>query len=237
MPASDPYSLLVSQPLPEVHRTAPYWLARDQQWARDQVAASHLEALYALGEYSMFVLMWHALDYRAGLVGRCPRCFVALGRVADAFGQAGQVDCPDCYGTTFEGGYRARIVRPALWSDVVTDTAQTPRGEVVADSMVLETAGDFTMRHGDYVFRAGGTRYRTGELTGVWVRSGFDVPDGDKSVAGIFSRVTLEDPVASVAYRIPPSAEGVDLVLRQPASQHLAPDLAAAEDVRGPLLT
>jgi hypothetical protein len=220
----------------ETHRVAPYSLSRDQQWARDQLAVSHLEALYALGEYAMFVLLWRAADLNAGLVGRCQRCYLSRGAVAEAFEQPGQARCPDCFGTTFEGGYRAAIIRPSIWGDSAPDTTQTPRGEVRSDSMSVETTADFTLHHGDWVFRAGGTRWRALELAGSWARTGFADPRQASSVAGLIPQARLEDRVASAAYDVPPAQEALDALLRRPIEQHLPPDLSSVEVVRGPLV-
>jgi len=220
----------------EVHRTDPYWLSRDQQWARDQIAVSHREALYAHGEYAMFVLMWRAADLNAGLVGRCRRCYLSLGKVAEAFEQPSQNRCENCFGSTFEGGFRARIIRPSLWGDSSPDTARTPRGEVRSDSMSVETTDDFTLHHGDYVFRAEGTRWQALELAGSWARTGFSDPRQLTSVAGLIAQARLEDPVASVAYDIPPPNSVLGSLLRRPIEQHFPPDLSLAEVVRGPLI-
>lgn len=236
MPQPDPYAHLLATPPVETARLAPYWLTRDQQWAREQVEESHLEALYALGEYSMFVLLWHSMDFEAGLVDRCARCYLAAGRIAEAFGQGTDARCPDCFGTTFEGGYRARIIRPGIWTDASTNTSRTPRGEVVSDTMTVETTSDFVLRHGDFIFRAGGLRYQSSETDGAWVRSGFDVPDDIKAVASVMHEVKLEDDRASVAFDIPPTDDDLSVILRAPLTRHLVPDMSAYEDIRGPLV-
>jgi hypothetical protein len=223
-------------PLPEVVRTAPYQLGRDQQWAHDQLLSSHLEALYAFGEYSFFVLMWTADDFQRGLVGHCQRCFLGNNRASAAFGQGGQSRCPECFGSSFEGGYRARIIRPALWTDSAPELAQTPRGEVTSDTMAVETTADFTMHRGDYLLRAGGQRYHSTQLAGAWVRSGFITASDPRSVSGMIPQARLEDERASVAYDLPPEPETVEVALGRQPAQHLAGYLADFEDVRGPLL-
>jgi hypothetical protein len=221
--------------LPDVHRSAPYWLGRDQQWAVAQVTTSHEEALYALGEYTVFVLMWTAADFTAGLVGHCQHCFLADNRAASAFKQGNQARCPDCFGSSFEGGYRARIIRPALWTDHKSDTTLTPRGQVTSDSMSVETTAGFTLHHGDYLFRTNGSRYQSVELSGAWVHSGFAPVDDADSVGGNITQARLED-ISSAAYDIPPSGPELATLLARYPTQHLAGYPTGQEVIRGPLL-
>jgi hypothetical protein len=223
------------EPLPVVQRSAPYWLGRDQQWAHDQLVTSHLESLYSYGEYSFFVLMWTANDLENGLVGRCQRCYLSNRRASEAFGQGNQARCPECFGSTFEGGYRARIIRPAMWTDSAPETAETPRGQVTSDTMAVETTADFTMHRGDYIFRADGHRYRAAQLAGAWVRTGLAHASIYQSIAGMIPQVRLEDEEASVAYDIPPDALTVQMVLARRPDQHLAGTPGGYEDIRGPL--
>jgi hypothetical protein len=219
-------------------RQNPYWLAEREGWAQTQVRDSHVQALNEMGEYALFTLMWYAKDHADGLVDVCQTCTLSanqLGRMSAAYEQPTREKCPDCFGTHFEGGYRAQIIRPSLWTDSNTDTEKTRRGEVTTDAMVIETTEDFSFRHGDYVFRANGARYQGEELSSAWIRAGFDVPDDAKSVAGQISQARLEDP-SSVAYLLPPTADVLSSILRVPAGTHFTPDFSASETVRGPLI-
>lgn len=221
---------------PHPGRQQQLWVRRTEDWAVAQVLNSHLDVMYAYGEYSMFVLMWRADDLLAGLVTLCATCTAEDIRAFDAYDQPTRRRCPDCYGTTFEGGYRARIVRPALWTDLEQDSADSPRGEVVNSTMSVETTSDFTLHTGDYAFRLGGARYRMAEMNVLPVRSGFESPGAAVTVAGVVSLATLEDP-SSVAYLIPPSPANVQTALTVPPGTHLVSDTASAwESVRGPLL-
>jgi hypothetical protein len=209
---------------------------RPEAWAEDEVRQQHLEALFAFGEWACFALMWRPADEAAGLVERCSTCYVGEGRAARAFRQGAQEKCPNCYGTTFEGGYRARVIRPAIFTDRVADSQDAPRGTLVTDQVTVETTIDFTFHRGDYVFRASGERYQGDEKNAVVVRSGFDNPDQAIAVAGSISQARLEDK-ASVAYLIPPTPEVLATVLRRPVSEHLPADLSAYEVTdRGPTL-
>lgn len=215
------------------------WVSEQEGWARNQVRDSHLEALNLMGEYSMFTLLWWAKDYEKGLVALCPTCTLSdsvLGRISRAYEQPIREKCPDCYGTHFAGGVRAQIVRPALWTDSNTDTEHTPRGEVTTDSMVIETTEDFSFRHGDYIFRATGDRYQGQEINPAWIRSGFDVPDTQKSVAGQIDQARLEDSKASVAYIIPPTQDRLSQILRVAPGTHFPPDFSDVEVINGPLV-
>lgn len=217
----------------------PFHLTKQQGWAEDQARQHHEEALYAYGEYAMYFLMWHILDFERGLVGKCTECVLGAGRAAEAYGQGDKRKCPVCFGTTFEGGYRARLIRPSLFTDMNPDTTdEAPRGGVTADSVTIETTSDFTMHHGDYVVRYGNRRYQTEEKAIVVVRSGFDFPGAERSIAGAISSARLEDEKASVAYIIPPTdTDEINLILRGPdvTTAHLPPEMAAYEDIRGPL--
>lgn len=217
------------------HEVRPFHLSQPQGWAEDQVRQHHLEALYAFGEYAMFVLMWRSRDFDAGLVGKCTVC--QIDRIAQAYQQADQWKCESCFGTTFEGGYRARIIRPAIFTDRVTDTTdEAPRGALHTDTVTIETTEDFTLRHGDFAFRYGDLRYQTEEKGVVVVRSGFDYPDDQRSIAGTISSARLEAHSA-MAYTLPPDGDTLDEALRGHlvVTAHLPPDLAALEEIRGPL--
>src|SRR5258708_66990 len=97
---------------------AVYQLPDPRSYAVEQERMRHNQALYAYGEYAMFALMWTIRDLEHGRVQRCSRCFEDVGlndRIADTYKQANLRLCPVCFGTSFEGGYRALIIRPSLW--------------------------------------------------------------------------------------------------------------------------
>lgn len=182
-----------------------------------------------------FALLWRAIDFEAGLVGHCPTCYSA-SREARAFGQPTFNKCPDCYGTTFEHGLRALIIRPALVSNRSTDTRDEARGEYVHESLSLETTEDFTARRGDFLIRADGIRYRLAEKDTDVLRTGFDVPDDTDAISGGITTAVREDP-HSVAYLIATPAPGYRTVLTSFLGQHLpATNLADFEQIHGPLV-
>lgn len=203
-------------------------------WVGDQITHSHEEVLYDHGEYAMFVLMWTPLDRAADRVGDCPKCVIAYGEIAKAYGQPAKEKCDGCFGTGFEGGYRAKIVRPSLWNDGTPDDDQTARGYVVRDTYLVETTNDFTMHKGDYVFRATGDRYQTEALNATNIQHGFGTPSRtNMRVAGALPQVRLENKT-SVAYIIPPTEAELVTTLNQPVN--FSTDLSVVEEVRGPLV-
>ena len=182
-----------------------YYLPDLQRYVVDQESMRHNEALFTFGEYSMFVLMWRIVDFAAGLVTRCHVCY-ARGRTSDAYGQSDKEKCLNCYGTTFEGGIRAQITRPAIWVDNDEDTIVTDaRGQMThsADRLV-QTTSDFTMHTNDYVFRYDGTRWQIGVPTGNRVHTGFGPIGSEASLIGFNINGVNKEDESSVAYLIPP---------------------------------
>jgi hypothetical protein len=153
--------------------TDEYYLRQQEDWATYQERMRHEQALYQVGEYSMFILMWSLIDFEEGLVVRCTRCYGTTGtiqqRVANVYNQPTQNECPDCYGTTFEGGIRAKIVRPTIWADQDEKEKLAQRGVVHPERVSVESTWDFRMRQGDFILRADGSRWR--------VPTGSDVTD------------------------------------------------------------
>lgn len=211
-----------SQPI----RTGP-----GQPWASDLVESSHAEALYAFGEYVIFTLMWRPKDFEMGLVGRCQTCFVgAASRQAAAFQQPTKRECPDCYGTTYEGGFRAQIIRPAILADRNQEVSEENRGVVVTDTIQMETTSDFRLHKGDYVFRGDNTRFQTEEKNEAVVRTGFGAPLTSDSSAG--TTTAHREETTSVAFLIPPVNPQVLLALIGVRGGPVVPDLDAYSTIR-----
>lgn len=211
-------------------RKVPHWKQQPQRWAGGQMVNAHDETLYRYGEMVLFTLMWRPLDYERGLVGHCPTCYLS-SRSAQAFQQPTERKCPDCFGTTFEGGFRAQIVRPALISDRNVDDLDTARGTLTTDSLQVDTTADFTLHGGDYLFRADNARYQCESMSEVVLRSGFAEPRSEESFGGTIPAAHLEDP-SSVAYLIPPDAATLATTLSAATQGHLASDLTAYQTVR-----
>lgn len=219
-------------------RVQPYHIQQTQDFAIEQERKRHAEALWHIGEYAIFFLMWHLLDFQQGLVTRCSRCWANTGkdaRIAAVYQQPKNNECPICFGTTFEGGYRARIVRPAIFADTDLDERIEKRGEVHPDNVSVETTWDFRIRPGDYVVRADNSRWRMRVPSRTTLRSGFGFP-GQIGASLTYARIIAErEELTTVAYLLPPvDAEAVRNVVTQPARSPL--DFAVFEDLRGPLI-
>lgn len=215
-------------------RVQPYVVQRQQNWSLLNERRYQEEALYRYGEYAMFVMMWNLDDFKAGLVGRCQRCYVSYGAVANAYKQSSLGNCPDCFGTTYEGGYRARVVRPAIWSDSADDMAVGPRGEVQTTNTTVQTTGDIRLRATDYVFRADGSRWEIQRPTVLPIRTGFGQNHDELIMANLPMQAIKLDETDTV-FLIPPSPSVIVPALNQPVT--VAPlNFSAVEDIRGPLL-
>lgn len=181
----------------------PYSAAPYMGWTSNLIEAQHEEALYAFGELCLFTLMWRPVDFEKGLVAHCSTCFAGeSARQAAAFNQPTRKECPDCFGTTFEGGFRAQIIRPTILADRNSEMSDEARGVVVSDTLLFETTADFTLHKGDYLFRFDNTRFQCEEKGQGVVRTGFAPPYGIDSYSGS-STARMEEPT-SVAFLIPP---------------------------------
>lgn len=218
----------------------PYHAWDRQDWAIEQERQRHADALYRLGEYSVFVMMWTLIDFKAGLVGRCTRCYSTpnsvQSRVSAVYNQPTQNKCPDCFGTTFEGGVRAKIVRPAIWTDTDETEKQDRRGSVHPEQSSVESTWDFRMHQGDYVIRADNSRWRLPESPSrVTLRSGFAHPDQvDASIT--YDRIQARyEEKTTVAYMLPPTDSAtISGVLTAPGWQPI--DFSGFEEINGPLI-
>lgn len=232
-------------PLPEEEpgpgsqiRYQPYYIRQVQDWAVQQERLRHTEALYFFGEHALFALMWHVQDLNAGLVGRCARCYGAGGskqrQVSEVYQQPTQNRCPVCYGTTFEGGYKALIVRPTIFSDTDESEQLQSRGMVHPSDLDVESTTDFRIRSGDYVFRADGTRFQLRVPQRVTLRTGYAHPHQSTTAIGYnHARASLEDP-ESVAYLLPPPSETLASLLA--LAGKTPQDLSPYEVIRSPLI-
>lgn len=218
----------------------PYYVRDRQGWAVDQERMRHNQALFTVGEYSMFVLMWHIQDHNDGLVARCSTCWDTdaansiKSQVADVYKQPEQHRCPDCFGTTFEGGFKAQIIRPAIFSDSDEGEQHQARGVAKPEDLSVESTPDFRVRNGDFVFRATGDRYQLRVPQRVTLRTGFGTPtQAGEAIGYNHARAALEDPT-SVAYIIPPNRQGLETILV--SGTRVPFDFTQHETIRAPLI-
>jgi hypothetical protein len=220
----------------------PYYLRRTQNWAIQNERQKHLQALYLYGEWTMFVLMWHLEDLNNGLVTHCSRCYgtgtaplTRDQRASAAYGNVSEYKCPDCYGTTFEGGFKAIIVRPAIFGDTDENQQMTARGVANPGDLDMESTPDFRVRTGDYSFRSTGDRYFLKVPDRITLRTGFATPYQRVDAIGYnHAKATIADPT-SVAYSIPPSPEDLTTILNRSTS-YSPVDFSAFEVIRSPLI-
>lgn len=239
MPIPLPLPLPAGFAVPVRGTPQPYAVRRRQDHAVATERQRNLQALYQIGEWCFFALMWHLEDFQASLVGRCTLCYVG-DPSADAYGQPSRNDCPDCYGTTFEGGYKALIIRPAIFGDTDESESRTNRGVARGGDIACESTPDFRVRSGDYVFRSSGERYYLRVPDRITGRTGFGPPYQSSTAIGYnHAQASDEDP-SSPAYLIPPSAANLAAILTAPlapaAFTGVPPDLAAFEVIRAPLI-
>lgn len=177
-----------------------------KNWELQNERAKHEQSLYRYGEYAIFVLMWNIDDFQAGLVQRCPTCFTSVNSlISDTFKQPEFYKCPTCYGTTFNGGYKAMLVRPSIWQWAEPQLQQEKRGYVDMDNATIQTTSDFRMQPKDYVIRGDGTRWQVKGVDALHLATGFGTQAGPwNSVSYTYSNVTREDE-SSVVYQIPVS--------------------------------
>lgn len=185
----------------------PYYIREHKDWAVEQEIYRHDQALYSVGEPAMFVLLWTVEDFQHGLTSRCSRCYGTDlgGREAAVYNQSNQAKCPRCYGTTFEGGIRARIIRPALFTDTDDTEQSSNRGAIHPQSIMVESTNDFRYRAGDFVFRLDGSRWQLKSPSRVTIRTGFEHPGQVISSMGYSQGPANLEDATSVAYIIPPS--------------------------------
>lgn len=221
--------------------TSPLYVRQTQDWAIQQERQRHDEALYWLGEYAFIALMWHLADFELGLIGRCNTCYNTgdsiQDRITAVYNQPTRNLCPDCYGTTFEGGIRALLVRPFMFADTDESEHQDRRGSVHPMSLSGETTWDFRSYQGDYVFRQDGTRYRVStQPNRDTLRTGFAHP-GQKATTLGYARVQLAyEEIGTVAYTIPPGGPTIAALL-DVANLQQPIDWTAVEVINGPLIT
>ena len=85
-------------------------------WAEIDQQRFHNEALQWYGEECIVRQLWRAEDAALGLVTYCQTCqdspnpskpsASVQSRVSSAYRQTGNSYCPDCFGTTFTGGFK-----------------------------------------------------------------------------------------------------------------------------------
>jgi hypothetical protein len=194
-----------------------FYVRPRQDWAVVQERYRHDQAMYSVGEYAMFVMLWHVEDFERGYVVRCLRCYGdGTARAAAVYNQPRQNRCPECFGTTFEGGIRAKVVRPAIFTDTDDVENPSPRGVTHPQNLTVESTSDFRFRNGDFVFRLDGSRWQLSAPSRVTVRTGFAHPSQAATSMGYGPAMAQLEDETSVAYDIPPNKATLTTLLASP---------------------
>lgn len=218
-----------------------FHLPARQPYARATERRTHEEALFGFGEYSLFVLMWNIEDFDAGRVERCSRCQSLAGSTAEAaelifdtFKATTEDFCVGCLGTTFEGGWKAKIVRPGIWDYREEVWSKTAKGMVLNLTGSLQTPSDFFMREGDVVMRGDGTRWKVKSGYPSRIHDGFGLPSrADSNLGYIYPEVTRDDKTLN---HIEPLTRTELTNLLDRVGDHWPTDTSGIDQIRGPLL-
>lgn len=205
------------------------YVRQPQNWMHQQHQDQHEQALYLHGEYSVIFQWWTLRDFTRGLVVRCLTC---MGNAtAAAYGQSTDADCPSCFGTTYEGGWKNRLIRPTLWQATDEDQNKGARGTTLMDTGSVEVPGEIGLVKGDVLVRAEGSRWRSGTGEHTTLASGY----GTQFNVGQVASVT-KDNDSSVAFLLPPLGNVMPSML---ANLHvglaLPANVKSFEIIRGPL--
>lgn len=186
-------------------------LQRPTSYDIAQEQMRHNDAIHWYGEMTCFLLWWKTEDFLAGLVTRCSVCYLPFGDITDAYRQPSKNKCPSCYGTTFEGGLKAKLYRPGIWDLNPVEHDTFKRGDVNIIKGTIETLSNIDVRDGDSIVRRDGTRWQLDPPTWQEITTGFGSQKGTQTLRMRGrSAITLEDP-ASVAYLVPVDLAALNL--------------------------
>ena len=177
-------------------------LQNPHDYAIEQEKLRHNDALTWLGEMTAWICLWSVRDFQKGLVERCSVCYLPLGAIADTYKQVPSQSCPNCYGTTFEGGVRAIVYRPGLWDQVRAKEEVEKRGLAVRQTARVNIPSDLEMRDNDFAVRADGTRWKIEQPVNQGIVTGFASVSDWKRTVGTYCESQLLDQT-SIAYLIP----------------------------------
>lgn len=209
----------MTQPEPIGLSNQPFYVRERKDWATAQENYRHDQAIYSIGEYVLFILMWKVEDFEAGYVTKCQRCFLGndlTARTGKVYAQPNINKCPECFGTTFSGGVRAKIVRPAIITDSDDEEKLGSKGVTHPQNVSIESTNDFRFRSGDYVVRIDGTRWQLTAPTRVQLRTGFSHPNQTEDSIGYVRAVGNLEDSTSVIYLIPPGPDQIGAILADP---------------------
>ena len=168
-------------------------LQNRHQYAVQQEQLRHDDAVNWFGEMTAFILWWSLEDFENGDVTRCSSCYTTLGDITDVYQQSPESHCPNCFGTTFEGGYRALIYRPALWDTSDSSEEVKSRGFTYSSSCTIQTLTGIRFRDNDIAVRSDGTRWRVNQPRVRMVATGFGPNSSRSDLVGSTLSGNLDD--------------------------------------------
>lgn len=116
-----------------------------EDYAIRQLRNSVKESLQSHGEECLLLQMFHVVP-DAQDVPRC-HCF------DDVYNQGSKFDCPDCYGTTLQGGVKKAARAWALFSDAQGVESQSKRGVWTPDHRRVQTEALPVLLEHDFIIR------------------------------------------------------------------------------------
>jgi len=159
-------------PLPPVNEGAlsyqkesPLLVVKQREiWAEIDQQRFHNEALQLFGEQVIVRQLWRAEDAALGLVGYCQECQDSPNpsipntsiqqRVSNVYRQTGNSWCPNCYGTTFNGGFKPTCYHLyMLAADTPQNRQNLTTGQFWKDNPSVQFGWYPEIRVGDIVIR------------------------------------------------------------------------------------
>jgi len=141
-----------------------YIYKQRENWAEIDQQRFHDETLQWYGEECVVRLLWRAEDAAAGLVTYCQTCQVTpdpthpdvniKARASAVYRQSGNSYCPDCYGTTFTGGFQPIAYHLYMLAADTPDVRRTMQvGQFWQQNPSVQFSWFPQIRQGDLVFR------------------------------------------------------------------------------------
>ncbi|AEJ94371.1 hypothetical protein SEA_FLUDD_124 [Mycobacterium phage Fludd] len=142
--------------MPRIDLSEPYAVRLARQSVRD--------SLMSHGEECILIHLYHVPEVE-DTVPRCPFCF------DDVYSQSDQYDCPQCYGTTFDGGISFAYRAWGIFGDALDKETTGKRGVWHPVERTLQTEPFPDMWKRDFVVRVEGWTpdHRPTGVEGIYV--------------------------------------------------------------------
>ena len=149
----------------EYQQESPLLVVKQREiWAEIDQQRFHDETLQWYGEECVVRLLWRAEDAAAGLVTYCQTCQVSpnptspnanvKARASAVYRQSGNSYCPDCYGTTFTGGFQPIAYHLYMLASDTPDTRKNlSTGQFWQQNPSVQFSWYPQIRQGDLVIR------------------------------------------------------------------------------------